>query len=314
MNAQEAIALLERKRVSDEEQRLRPAQLLSQGLVGGVNYGMANRAEEKKQLSERKKAISENKFNLWKEKLKDYELTDTMGEPLDAQSLNVVHGYIAENDDLPPTVRLKTIKQEKSGGTGWQWNPKSGKYENTGIPTGTEKNDFINPPKAEKPFDEQMDGYNKKQLMRGLPKAQKEFNDNMTEADILERNIKEALAVVDNIPTGIIGSGKIAVMEAAGSKSPVLSDIQKVKSTLSKMQLMNLQFTKGAISDAEMKFFANSVANGDISVLPKMKTAFEMALQDIEQRRKSARKSFNDTYGELSGGKVDDNDPLGLGL
>jgi len=139
-----------------------------------------------------------------------------------------------------------------------------------------------------------------KQALKTFPKAKKEYDSSLTETEVLKSSINEALQSAPKIPTGWAGRMKLKAGEMIGSNDPVYNDVQNVINALSKIQLMNLQFTKGAISDKEMSFFADSVANGDYKVLPRMITSLNRAMKDIEIRENNLKKNFQENYGSLT--------------
>ena len=66
-----------------------------------------------------------------------YDFTDNQGQPVNEVG---VLGYIAENNTMPPGIKAK---KKQLGGQAYAFDPKTGSIAETGIPTGTEKSQFL---------------------------------------------------------------------------------------------------------------------------------------------------------------------------
>lgn len=108
-------------------------------------------------------------------------------------------------------------------------------------------------------------------------------------------SINEVRDIMDKIPQGMIGRGQIALMNIQG-KDPMLESIQKVKMVLTDAQLLNTAKTKGAISDSEMKLFADAAANNDFSS-PRIKPVLNKLAKFMEADIKSQREAYIRNYG-----------------
>jgi hypothetical protein len=109
---------------------------------------------------------------------------------------------------------------------------------------------------------------------------------------------QEVLDDLDKIPTGALGSANIKYLNLIGSKDPILGKWQKMKSLLSDIQLGKLQFTKGAISDREMEWFARAVANDDISSYPRIKETLTRAMDENITEGESLKAAYQKNYDE----------------
>ena len=116
---------------------------------------------------------------------------------------------------------------------------------------------------------------------------------------LTKQYITDAVSNLDKIPAGQIGSINVNMLQRFDPNNPVLGDWQKVKSLLSDIQLGKLQFTKGAISDREMEFFAKAVANDDILNFPRIKFILDKAVNEMNVEEKSLKESYYINYGEL---------------
>jgi hypothetical protein len=225
MNTEQAIALLERKRISDEEQRLRPAQMFSQGLIGGVNANVASRAKE-----------GESKLALWKTQLANYDMTDKAGNPLDAQQTNVIFGYIAKHGDLPPTVSLKpkqisTFTMGEGGKpviTGAV--PKGAKDMSPKIttmlsPTGEKVSEVegqvrvlpqIKPTDIRSSEDKAYDVTESRERAKELIKAQKAYTDVKSGYNVTMTQLDEVKKLNDNSYSGTLENAKLLIPRLTG--------------------------------------------------------------------------------------------------
>jgi hypothetical protein len=174
----------------------------------------------------------------------------------------------------PTTGQMKTV------------NPETGKLEVTST----------TPPKGAKIISE------KPSLSPILQKQKTKDTSELT--SVLSRNeltkqyVTEALNATDNIPSGAIGLLQRKGMEWFDPNNPILAEWQKVKTVLSDVQLGKLQFTKGAISDREMEFFATAVANNNISSVPKIKMILNRALSELEADEEAKKSAYIKNWGK----------------
>lgn len=115
---------------------------------------------------------------------------------------------------------------------------------------------------------------------------------------LTNNRILGVLKTIEEIPVGALGSAQIKMMTLAGSKDPILQKWQDLKSLLSDIQLGKLQFTKGSISDNDMKFFSRASANDDIASIPMIQSVLKRALEDNEYDLVSAKASYEKNYEE----------------
>jgi hypothetical protein len=297
MNTEQAIALLERKRLSDEEQTLRPARLVAQGITGVIQANAANRAK-----------VNENKLELWKKQLANYDMTDKSGEPLDAQQTNIVFGYIAQHGDLPPTVMLSP-KQTSTFTLGADGKPVitgnvpkgakdvSPKITNILNSSGEEVNKVEGNvkvlPQTHTPEDKR-----NMRLEVLKPKKIQEVYDTVNSNNVLRGNVTQALDSATRIGTGLGGKIKYSYLKNFKPNDPVLADWQNVKSMLTDTQLLYTAKTKGAISDREMELFANAAANDDLKSLPEIQSVLSRMVQKLNANEDTVINSYKQSFGE----------------
>jgi hypothetical protein len=294
MNTEQAIALLERKRLSDEEQTLRPARMLSQGVVGGVQANISNRAK-----------VNENKLELWKKQLANYDMTNKSGEPLDAQQTNIVFGYIAQHGDLPPTVMLSP-KQTTTFTIGDDKKP----VITGSIPKGAKDvSPKITP--ILNSIGEQVGSVEGKptvlpspkptvnpRLEAIKPKKIQEVYDTVESNNVIRDNVKQALDSATRIGTGLGGKIKYMALKNFKPNDPVLADWQNIKSILTDTQLLYTAKTKGAISDREMDLFREAAANNDLKSLPEIRTTLDRMIKKLNASEDAVLKSYKQSFNE----------------
>jgi len=110
--------------------------------------------------------------------------------------------------------------------------------------------------------------------------------------------IDDAEKALPNVPQGF--GGKLRVMGAKmfNPNDPILGDWQKLKSVLTDAQLMNTAKTKGAISDQEMKLFAQAAANDDLVSLERVRPIIAKLKGFLEADENAAVGSFKRVYNE----------------
>lgn len=86
--------------------------------------------------------------------------------------------------------------------------------------------------------------------------------------------VTEAEDAAKRISSGIYGKVQRGWDKNLAPNSPALADYQKIKMVLLDAQLANVAFTKGAISDAEMKLFGEASANDELMSNPRMQVVF----------------------------------------
>lgn len=114
--------------------------------------------------------------------------------------------------------------------------------------------------------------------------------------------IDAALKGREKIPSGQIGKAIIGTKKFFGSKDPMLQDVQEMKMILSLAQLDLVQYTKGAISNAEMQLFKDAAANNDfnnpgiVPVLQKYRAALDANEKALKMSYKKNYKEDPDTF------------------
>lgn len=133
-----------------------------------------------------------------------------------------------------------------------------------------------------------------------------ELNEMAKQTKLTQQYVGEALDSLNRIPTGRAGMMKVRLLMEADPNNPLLADWQKIKSILSKIQLGQLQFTKGAISDNEMEFFGTAVANDDLTSAPRIKVILDRAMRETQADLITKNKSYRENYGDS--GEVEEMD------
>lgn len=110
--------------------------------------------------------------------------------------------------------------------------------------------------------------------------------------------ISEAEDAAKRISSGIYGKVKRGWTKNLSPDSPALGDYQKIKMVLLDAQLANVAFTKGAISDSEMKLFGEASANDELMSNPRMQVVFDKLNRFIKAQEKSKITSFKKIYGD----------------
>lgn len=110
--------------------------------------------------------------------------------------------------------------------------------------------------------------------------------------------ILEAQDAMKRISSGFYGKVSRNFLKNLSPDSPILGDWQKIKMVLTDAQLANVAFTKGAISDAEMRLFSDSAANDDLMSIPKIIPVMKKVLNFVNASEKAAAKSYGKIYGE----------------
>jgi hypothetical protein len=302
LDAQTAIKLLENKRTVDEQNRLAPAQ----GFVQGAMAGAQNRIAED---SANKKAVNENKFKLWQDTLKNYDLTDLQGNSLDATTMNTVNNFIAQHDDLPPGIKLSP-KQTATYST----DPVTGKVSvGINVPKGAKnvspKMTTILTPEGDTkssvsgsvkvlPQIKTKDDQRNMRLEAMKPKRTQEVYDTVNTNNNLRDNISQALDSATRIGTGLGGKLTYTYLKNLKPNDPLLADWQNVKSLLTDAQLMYTAKTKGAISDKEMALFSQAAANDDLKSLPEIKVTLDRMLKKLNSNEDTVVNSYKQSFGE----------------
>lgn len=110
--------------------------------------------------------------------------------------------------------------------------------------------------------------------------------------------ISEAEDATKRITSGIYGKVERGWTKNLAPDSPALGDYQKIKMVLLDAQLANVAFTKGAISDAEMKLFGEASANDELMSDPRMQVVFTKLNRFLKAQEKAKVSSYNKIYKE----------------
>lgn len=126
--------------------------------------------------------------------------------------------------------------------------------------------------------------------------------------------ISEAEDATKRLSSGIYGKVERGWTKNLAPDSPALGDYQKIKMVLLDAQLANVAFTKGAISDAEMKLFGEASANDELMSNPRMQVVFNKLNRFLKAQEKAKIASYKKIYGddpaqwdELQGVDLNDN-------
>lgn len=132
-------------------------------------------------------------------------------------------------------------------------------------------------------------------------RQQKATEDLLTTMEI--NKVKKSMIVDAEDATKRLTSGVYGRLQRGWSKNlqpddPALADYQKVKMVLLDAQLANVAFTKGAISDAEMKLFGEASANDELMSSPRMQVVFNKLNNFMKAQEKSKLDSYKRNYGD----------------
>lgn len=141
---------------------------------------------------------------------------------------------------------------------------------------------------------------------QALPIGRQNQKDKRTEdliTTIETNNVKremlsKAQKSLSKIPTGLLGSIKVKMLNSYDPNNPLLGDWQNVKAVLTDAQLMNTAKTKGAISDREMELFSKAAANDDVQSIARIKPVLEKLSKFMDAEEHSKMNSFKKIYGE----------------
>lgn len=115
---------------------------------------------------------------------------------------------------------------------------------------------------------------------------------------VRKQQVADIEAVLPSIPKGLAGKKASEFMANLAPDSPILAGWQNLKNWLADEQLMYTAKTKGAISDAEMKFFANAVGNDDLTSIPRLQPIIKKFYAAIEADENAKVKAFKQMYNE----------------
>lgn len=110
--------------------------------------------------------------------------------------------------------------------------------------------------------------------------------------------VTEAEDAAKRITSGIYGKMQRGWTKNLAPDSPALADYQKIKMVLLDAQLANVAFTKGAISDAEMKLFGEASANDELMSNPRMKVVFNKLNRFMRAQESAKISSYKKIYNE----------------
>lgn len=110
--------------------------------------------------------------------------------------------------------------------------------------------------------------------------------------------ISDAEDATKRISSGIYGKVQRGWSKNLSPDSPALADYQKIKMVLLDGQLANVAYTKGAISDAEMKLFGEAAANDELMSTPRMQVVFNKLSNFMKAQEKAKLDSYKRNYGD----------------
>lgn len=108
--------------------------------------------------------------------------------------------------------------------------------------------------------------------------------------------VTEAEDAAKRISSGIYGKVQRGWEKNLKPNSPALADYQKIKMVLLDAQLANVAFTKGAISDAEMKLFGEASANDELMSNPRMQVVFNKLNRFMKAQENAKINSYKKLY------------------
>jgi hypothetical protein len=122
--------------------------------------------------------------------------------------------------------------------------------------------------------------------------------DTIETGNITRGNIVDAFQSAQRIQGGFIGKLGRNWSKNFNSNDPALQDWQKVKMVLTDAQLLNTAKTKGAISDQEMRLFANAAANDDTASIQSIMPVFRKLMNFLNAEEDFRVKTYKKLYGE----------------
>ena len=189
--------------------------------------------------------------------------------------MSLTSGGEGDVEGRPISMAERVVQQS---GLGRVKSPSGREYEQTGQPamTATERN------------------YKKKQ--------QKEFVEEYAENNTNLNFINETEPLIQTLPVGLVGKVKTEWMKNFDANNPILGNWQKVKSILTGTTVLQSLKLKGAISDREFEEFKKSVANDDLSSIPRIQSAFDRYRKIIESDNKAKVDAYYKQFGEYPRG------------
>jgi hypothetical protein len=118
-------------------------------------------------------------------------------------------------------------------------------------------------------------------------------------------NIENVLSVLPSLPSGGIGKLQTGWKKIVNPNDPMLANWQKVKTELANLQLSYTDKTKGAISDKEMDFFRDAVANDDLMSLPRIAYILNREQRRIAAKHSGMKQAYSLNYGDSDNPFVD---------
>lgn len=122
--------------------------------------------------------------------------------------------------------------------------------------------------------------------------------DTIETGNITRSNIADAFQAAQRIRGGKFGQISRQWAKNFNPGDPALEDWQKVKMVLTDAQLLNTAKTKGAISDQEMKLFANAAANDDVASIQSMLPVLRKLMNFVNAEEDFRIKTYKKLYGE----------------
>lgn len=123
------------------------------------------------------------------------------------------------------------------------------------------------------------------------------FSLHTTANDTLGR-VQRVMGGMQNLPKGRLGKITIKALQEANSESPILSDWQAMKDLALDLQLGKIKYTKGAVSDKEMREFQIAVGNDDLNSVARMAPVVDRILKDINSQYRTKKAAYRYNYKE----------------
>jgi hypothetical protein len=122
--------------------------------------------------------------------------------------------------------------------------------------------------------------------------------DTIETGNISRANIADAYQAAQKIQGGMFGKLGRQWSRNFNPNDPALQDWQKVKMVLTDAQLLNTAKTKGAISDQEMRLFANAAANDDTASIQAMMPVFRKLMNFLNAEEDFRVKTYKKLHNE----------------
>ena len=122
------------------------------------------------------------------------------------------------------------------------------------------------------------------------------LQDTTTNYSLQRQDIEDALSSLERIPKDFIGQQMLGFQGAMGSQSPVLKDIQRLRTILGTETIKGRAGMPGSMSDQDREFLREMAGNTSTLSVPRIQEVLTRNLKKISSLDESMKNTFNMKY------------------